>query len=179
MKIAICGSNKGLDKIIVEKSFEIGKEIAIKNILLLSGAGNGYPYEAVKGAFSMNGDVLGISPANDEKEHIEKYSFPTEGFTKINYTNLGIPGRNLSLVKESDSIILISGQIGSLNEFSIAFNSNMVIGVLKNSGGISNIIKKIAEICDKKGESNNVVYSEDPVDLVNKVINKYNENNKK
>jgi uncharacterized protein (TIGR00725 family) len=172
MKIAVCGSGMITDKQTAEKSFEIGKEIAKNNVLLLTGSGNGYPYEAVKGASSVNGKVIGISPAKDKKEHIEKYSFPTQGFAKIEYTGLGIPGRNYPLVKEADAIIIISGQAGSLNEFTIAFHYEKVIGILENSGGITSIIKEIARICDKRGESKNIVYSPEPKELVQLVINK-------
>jgi len=172
MKIAICGSGKAVDEGISKKAFEIGKEIASNHILLLTGAGNGYPYEAAKGAFSNEGKVFGVSPAKDEKEHVNEYSFPTDAFTEIEYTGLGIPGRNFPLVKEADAIIIINGQIGSLNEFTIAFHENKVIGILENSGGITNIIEKIAEICDKKGESKNIVYSSDPKELVGLVLGK-------
>jgi len=122
MKIAVCGSSNNLNKEIARKAFEIGKELAKNNVLVLTGAGNGYPYEAAKGTFSNNGKVFGISPAKDEEEHKQKYNFPIDAFTKIEYTNLGIPGRNFPLVKEADAIIIISGQIGSLNEFTIAFH---------------------------------------------------------
>ncbi|MEK6869248.1 MAG: protein-(glutamine-N5) methyltransferase, release factor-specific, partial [Nanoarchaeota archaeon] len=64
MKITVCGSSKNSDKGIAGKSFEIGKELAKKNVLVLTGAGNGYPYEAAKGAFSNGGKVFGVSPAN-------------------------------------------------------------------------------------------------------------------
>ena len=178
MKIAVCGSGENTKPEIEEKAFEIGKELAKNDVLVLTGAGNGYPYEAAKGAFSNNGKVFGVSPAKDEKEHIERYSFPIDSFTKIEYTNLGVPGRNLPLVKEADAIIVISGQIGSLNEFTIAFHDAKVIGILKGSGGISDMIKEIAEICDKRGEEDNVVYSEDPKMLVKKVVEKLNEGNK-
>ena len=83
MKIAICGSSSITNEEIAKKAFEIGKEIAKSNILLLTGAGKGYPYEAVKGAASINGKVLGFSPAKNKEEHISRYSFPTENFTKI------------------------------------------------------------------------------------------------
>ena len=172
MKIAVCGSNNPSDKEVVKKAFEIGKEIANKNVLLLTGAGNGYPYEAAKGAFSNDGKVFGVSPAKNEEEHINKYNFPNDAFTKIEYTGLGVPGRNLPLVKEADSIIIISGQIGSLNEFTIAFHENKVIGILENSGGITSMLKEIAEICDKRGESENIVYSSEPKELVALVLSK-------
>jgi len=173
MKIAVCGSNKGLDKEIAKKAFEIGKELANNNILVLTGAGNGYPYEAAKGAFSNDGKVFGVSPAKNQEEHIDNYSFPTDAFTKIEFTNLGIPGRNLPLVEETDAIIIISGQIGSLNEFTIAFHYNKVIGILKNSGQITDLIGKIATICDKNGEKENIVYSSGPKELVRLVLKKF------
>ena len=175
MKIAVCGSSSNINKEIAKKAFEIGKEIGRNNILLLTGAGKGYPYEAVKGAASINGKVFGISAAKDKTEHINNYLFPTEGFTKIEYTNLGIPGRNLPLVKEADAIITISGQIGTLNEFSIAFHYSKVIGILKNSGGITDIAEQIAEICNKSNEKENIVYSPQPKELVQLVINRLNQ----
>ncbi|MFH0868401.1 MAG: hypothetical protein V1831_03735 [Candidatus Woesearchaeota archaeon] len=175
MKIAVCGSGSVIDKEIAKKAFEIGKEIAENNVLLLTGAGTGYPYEAVKGASSVNGRVFGVSPAKDKEEHVSKYSFPIDGFTKIEYTGLGIPGRNFPLVEEADAIIIISGQTGSLNEFTIAFHYNKVIGVLENSGGITLIIKQIAEICDKRGESKNIIYSSEPKELVALVLDKLNQ----
>ena len=172
MKIAVCGSNSALNKEIAKKAFEIGKEIAKNSILLLTGAGNGYPYEAAKGAFSNNGKVFGVSPAKNEEEHINKYNFPTDAFTKIEFTGLGVPGRNFPLVKEADAIVVISGQIGSLNEFTLAFHDAKVIGILENSGGISSLIKDIAETCNKNGEKENIVYSSNPKKLVHLVINK-------
>jgi len=174
MKIAVCGSGAISDKEIAKKAFEIGKEIAKNNALLLTGACNGYPYEAVKGAFSLNGNVFGISPAKDEKEHKEKYSFSTENFTEIEYTGLGIPGRNFALIKEADAVIIISGQTGSLNEFTIAFHYGKVIGILKNSGGITDIIENIVEVCNKNDEKENVVYS-DGKEIVKLVLNKLNQ----
>ena len=172
MKIAVCGSSNNYDKEIARKAFEMGKELAGKNVLVLTGACMGYPHEAAKGAFSANGKVFGISPAKDETEHIKKYNFPTDSFTEIEYTGLGIPGRNFLLVNEADAVIIISGQIGSLNEFTIAFYYNKIIGILKNSGGITNMIEQIAEICDKNGEKGNIVYSGDAKELVQLVINK-------
>ena len=172
MKIAVCGSSNSLDKNIAKKAFEIGKEIAKNNILLLTGAGNGYPYEAAKGTFSNKGKVFGVSPAKNEEEHMNTYNFPTDAFTKIEYTGLGVPGRNFPLVKEADAIIIINGQIGSLNEFTIAFNDAKVIGILENSGGITPILQEISKICDKKGESKNIVYSEDPKELVKLILDR-------
>ena len=172
MKIAICGSSINSSKDIDKKAYEIGKEIAKNNVLLLTGAGKGYPYEAAKGAFSNDGKVFGVSPAKNEEEHVNKYQFPKDAYTKIEFTGLGVPGRNFPLVSEADAIIIISGQIGSLNEFTIAFAQNKVVGILQDSGGVTNLIDKIADVCNKINEKENIVYSSDPKELVGKVLSK-------
>ena len=172
MKIAVCGSSIITDEEIVKKAIEIGQELAKKEILLLTGAGKGYPYEAAKGAFSDDGKVFGVSPATNEEEHINTYNFPNDTFTEIEFTGLGVPGRNFPLVQQADAIIVIGGQIGSLNEFTIAFHYGKVIGILKDSGGITDLIDKISDICDKRNEKENIVYSSDPKELVQKVLSK-------
>lgn len=172
MKIAVIGEGFGGKKEILEKAKEIGREIAKKKATLMTGNCLGYPHAAVKGAFEEKGNIIGISPAKDKEEHIAVYNFPYEVFSEIKYTGLGIPGRNLPLVKEADAVILIGGGIGSLNEFTIAFHFSKVIGVLKDSGGVTEIIEKIVEVCDKKdGRDKLVIYDENPKRLIEKTIN--------
>ena len=176
MKISICGASESAnDEGIKKKAFEIGKELAENDVLVLTGATYGYPQAAAKGAFSNNGKVMGISPAKDEKEHVEKYKFPTDSHTQIEFTGLGIPGRNYPLVKEGDAVIIISGQIGTLNEFTLAFHAKKFIGILKGSGGITEIIGKIVDVCSKTNEKDNIVYSSDPKELVRLVMDKLNQ----
>lgn len=170
MKIAICGASlPPFDKTISKKAYEIGKEIAISNHVLRCGGCWGYPYEAAKGAFENKGEVIAISPAKNKQEHANHYKFPTQNFTEIDYTGLGIPGRNIPLVVNSDAIIIISGQIGTLNEFTIAFHQKKAIGVLERSGGITNIIEEIARICKKVGEEDKIIHDKEPKDLVRKL----------
>ena len=170
MKIAICGASlPPFDKAILKKSYEIGKEIAVNNHILRFGGCWGYPYEAAKGTFENGGKVIAISPAKNMEEHTNKYNFPTKNFTEIDYTGLGIPGRNLPLVNDSDAVIIISGQIGTLNEFTIAFYYKKPIGILEASGGISNLVGDIAKICDRVGEKDKIIYEKEAKRLVGKL----------
>lgn len=169
MKIAVCGSGINKDKAILEKAKEIGKEIAKSNNTLLTGGCGGYPYSAVRGAILENGKVICFSPAGNKEEHITKYSFPFEESVEYVFTNKGIPGRNLPLIQNADAVIIIGGQIGTLNEFTIVFNLNKKIAILENSGNIVNIIPQIASICDKTGESKNIIYSDDVKELITKI----------
>jgi len=170
MKIAICGSGLGENKEILKKAKEIGKEIAKSNNILLTGGGTGYPYSSVRGAILENGKVICYSPANNKEDHINKYNFPFEESAEYIFTGKGIPGRNLDLIQNADAIILIGGKIGTLNEFTIAFVYNKKIGILKGSGKLQEIIPAIAEVCDKRGESRNIIYESNVKELVKKII---------
>ncbi len=170
MKIAVCGSGQAKDQKVLDKAKRIGIEIAQSKNTLLTGGGRGYPYAAVRGAILEDGRVICYSPAKDKEDHISNYNFPFEESAEYIYTNNGIPGRNLDLVQNADAVIIIGGQIGTLNEFTIAFALNMKIGIL-NSGEITELIPKITEICDKRGESRNVFYSDDVKELIKKLLN--------
>ena len=170
MKISICGASlPPFDKVVLKKAYEIGTEIAANRHVLRFGGCWGYPYEAAKGAFESKAKVVAISPAKNREEHINNYKFPAKNFTEIDYTGLGIPGRNIPLVLNSDAIILISGQIGTLNEFTIAFYHKKPIGILKGSSGITNLVKEIAEICSRVGEKDRIVYEKEPKKLISKL----------
>ena len=171
MKIAVCGASlPPFDKSVLKKAYEIGKEIAGNNNTLRFGGCWGYPYEAAKGAFENNGKVIAISPAKNKEEHVNKYKFPTDNFTEIEYTGLGIPARNIPLVVNSDAILIISGQIGTLNEFTIAYYHKKPIGILEESGGITKIVKEIAKICNTVGKKDKIVYENEPKRLIEKLI---------
>ena len=170
MKIAVCGSSlPPFDKDILKKAYEIGKEIAASSHILRFGGCWGYPYEAAKGAFVNKGKVIAISPGKGKEEHITKYKFPADNFTEAEYTGLGIPGRNIPLVSNSDAAIIISGQIGTLNEFTLAFHQKKAIGILEGSGGITKLIREIAEICRKAGEEDKIVYEKEPKRLMHEL----------
>jgi len=164
MKIAICGAGFSDDNLLLEKAKNIGREIAKHNHILLSGGCRGYPYAAVRGALLEGGKVIAYSPAKDEEEHKLKYDFPIDSNVEYVFTGLGIPERNISLVKAADATIFISGKIGTLNEFTIAFKEKKIIGVLR-SGGITDLIPKIVEIC---GEYE-VIYFDDVKEFFRKV----------
>ncbi len=170
MKIAVCGLGSGhYKKDILRKSYIIGREIARNKCILITGGCYGYPYEASKGVLEQRGVSIAISPAKNIEEHSKKYNYPTKNFTKFEFTGLGVPGRNLPLVKNSDGVIIIGGKSGTLVELAIALHDYKPIGVLKDSGGVTDLIPKIAEAC-KKVKKTKIIYESNPKKLVNKLI---------
>lgn len=169
MKIGVFGSAFGeLVEANRKKAREIGRLTARKGHTLVTGACSGLPYEAVLAAKAAGGRVIGYSPAKDEDEHKEKYSYPVEDFDKIFYTGLGKKGRNILNIRNSDAVLIISGRTGTLNEFTIAWDAGKRIGVLKGSGGVADLIPKIVEAARKETGAE-LVYSESPKELVEKI----------
>ena len=150
-------------------SKEVGREIVRHKGILVTGATSGIPYWAAIGAKEEKGFSVGFSPAASEKAHIKKYRLPTDYFDIIVYTGFNYSGRNLLMTRASDGVIIACGRIGTLNEFTIAFEDEKPIGVLEGTGGVADMIRNIV----KKGYRGpgKVVYDRDPKKLIEKVVN--------
>lgn len=152
----------------LERAKEIGKEIVRRGGVVVSGATTGVPYWAAIGAKEEGGMSIGISPAASEREHIERYRLPTDYFDIIIYTGFDYSGRNLLLTRASDAVIIVCGRMGTLNEFTIAFEDHKPIGVLAGSGQMADQIRELVEVA--KREEVPIVYEENPRRLVEKLI---------
>lgn len=146
----------------------VGQEIAKHSAVLVNGATTDIPHWAAIGAKEYGGITIGLSPANSKAEHVKKYKLPTNYLDLIVYTGFDYSGRNLLMIRSADAAIFICGRIGTLNEFTIAFEDRKPIGILAGTGGISAEIEDILTTA-KKGRSN-IVFDEDPEKLVEKII---------
>jgi uncharacterized protein (TIGR00725 family) len=157
-----CGSHT------LDKAKELGMEIAKHSAVLVTGATTGFPLWSAIGAKEAGGLSIGLSPAATEKEHVEFYELPVDYLDLIVYTGFGYSGRNLLLTRASDAVFFGCGRIGTINEFTIAFEDKKPIGVLEGNWETNEVIKNIIE----KGHRPNdkIVYDSDPRALVEKVI---------
>lgn len=152
----------------IEKAEAIGREVAKAGMVLVTGATNGIPYWAAKGAKEAGGMVIGLSPASSEIAHIKTYHLPTDYHDLIIYTGFEYSGRNLLLTRSADAVITICGRIGTIGEFTIVFEDQKVSGVLEGTGGAADMIR---EILDRSKRGNGkTIFSHDPKELVQKVL---------
>ena len=147
---------------------ELGREIIKQDAVLVDGATTGFPLWAAKGAKSEGGIVIGLSPAATEKEHIQDYKLPTDYHDLIIYTGFNYSGRNLLLTRSSDAVIVGCGRLGTLNEFTIAFEDDKPIGVLEGDWEMDETIKEVIKRAHRG--LGKVVFDTDPKRLVEKVI---------
>ena len=144
---------------------QLGAALARQGCVLITGATTGLPDLVAQEFRKRGGFALGISPAENRSEHVTRYGLPESGADVVIYTGFGYKGRNVINIRSSDIVIIIGGAMGTLNEFTIAFDEGKIIGVLDGSGGVADHIGRIIEFCRKttRGE---VLFDEDPEELI-------------
>ncbi|MDR3571952.1 MAG: hypothetical protein P4L81_07265 [Candidatus Pacebacteria bacterium] len=169
-KIAVSGSAdttySGLDAF--EKAKELGREIARAGAIIETGATTGFPMYAALGAKDECGFSIGFSPASTEHEHVNVYKLPLDFMDVIVYTGFGYSGRDLILVRSCDAIVIGPGRIGTLNEFSVAFEDNRPIGILEGDWKTAEFLREVIGAAHR--ENDRIVFDSDPKALVTRLI---------
>ena len=148
----------------------LGAALAQSGCMLITGATTGLP-DLIARAFRSHGGgfSIGISPAANRAEHSERYRLPHDGVDLIVYTGFGLKGRNVINVRTAEIVVLFGGATGTLNEFTIAYDEGKIIGVLEGSGGITDHIAEIIELCNKPTRGV-VIFDDDPEKLVQRCL---------
>ena len=68
----------GVSRTLREKAEQLGRAIAGKDAVLLTGATTGLVHLVAQSAHEADAFHIGISPASSEGEHAEKYDLPTD-----------------------------------------------------------------------------------------------------
>ena len=115
-------------------ALELGREVARSGNIVVYGAEKDYDSlstQAARGAKEAGGTTVGVTYGKG------KDIWEQEGFTDILIVT-GLErggGREFVLVNSCDAVIAISGGSGTLTEMAIAYQSNIPIVVMANTGG--------------------------------------------
>ncbi len=169
-KIAVAGASQ-VDHCAVnikDLAREVGREIVKQNCVLITGATTGAPYFAARAVKEAGGVSIGFSPAASELEHRKVYRLPLDCFDVMVYTGFDYSGRNLLMTRAADAVVIICGRMGTLNEFTIAFEDRKPIGILKGSGGTADIIKNFLRKPHRRGEK--IIFESEPKKLIQALV---------
>jgi uncharacterized protein (TIGR00725 family) len=147
---------------------DLGREIIRQGGILVTGATTGFPLWASMGAKEEHGVVIGLSPAANEREHIETYRLPLDYTDLIIYTGFGFPGRDLLFTRSCDALLIGCGRIGTIHEFTIAFEDGKPIGVLEGPWTMADQIREMMEKGNRPSEK--VIFDTDPKRLIERVV---------
>ncbi|KKQ34367.1 MAG: hypothetical protein US50_C0051G0005 [Candidatus Nomurabacteria bacterium GW2011_GWB1_37_5] len=158
-----CGPNA------LDKAKELGREIVRQGGVLVTGATTGFPFWSAIGAKEEGGVSVGLSPAATEQEHTGVYRLPVDYMDLIIYTGFGYTMRDILLTRSTDAVFLGCGRIGTIHEFTVAFEDNKPIGILEDDQWETDEVLKM--IIEKGHRPNDkIVFDKDPKRLVERVI---------
>lgn len=142
---AVLGAAKRYTPAQLELGYRVGAAIGKAGKFTLTGATTGIPHAAAVGAVDHGGFVIGISPATNPSEHVQRYLKPLDSHHFIIYTGMGNDGRSPLIVRSASVALVIGGEAGTLQEFTSAWlNGTPIIGVLLGSGGIADELPRLA-----------------------------------
>jgi uncharacterized protein (TIGR00725 family) len=121
----------------------------------------------------MGGLTVAVSPAMNLRDHGLLFGYPADSRI-IMFTGMGTKGRNVVLVRSADACIFIGGGMGTLNEFTIAFDElgpQCAIGILAGSGGLADEFQRIVA-CVGKSPAAGLMVESDPARLVENVLDR-------
>lgn len=121
MQIGVIGASICSDEI-GEIAFQVGKEIAKTQAVLICGGLGGVMEAACRGAKEAGGLTIGILPGDRKEE--------ANPFVDIKILTGLRDARNIIVVRSADTVIAISGGYGTLSEIAHALNLRIpVIGL--------------------------------------------------
>ncbi|MEK7539266.1 MAG: hypothetical protein AAB595_01315 [Patescibacteria group bacterium] len=170
IKICVSGAAEtghcGVDAL--EKAKELGREIARQGLVLITGATTGFPLWVTIGLKEVGGISIGVSPAASEREHVEVYKLPLDYLDLIIYTGFGYAGRDILLIRSADAVVCGCGRIGTIHEFTIAFEDNKPIGIFEGPWEMGGELKNIIEKSHRPNEK--IVTGNDPKKLLEDLV---------
>jgi uncharacterized protein (TIGR00725 family) len=143
----------------------LGQAVAQRDCILVTGATTGFPDLVSRSARQAGGLTVGISPAQSREEHISRYSLPDDGVDVMIYTGFGLKGRNVVNVRSADIVIIFGGELGTLNEFTIAYDEGKIVGVVEGTGGAADRVKELAALSSRRG-GDDIILASDPAELL-------------
>lgn len=173
LKIVIIGSSKyeEIDNIHKDMAYNAGKAIADSGCVLLTGGGKGISEFAANGAIENGGLCIGISPADNYKNHVSVFNNPSDIFDALIFTGFGHKGRNVVLIRSCDAVIALDGGVGTLNELTIALDEGKDIGILNGSNlTITSFLDFYNKISDQRKFSGSVIVKDNSEELVKALL---------
>ena len=137
IRIGVIGQSGEIPEATCKLAEEVGREIAARGAILLTGGTSGVMEAVSRGAKEANGLVVGILPGDKAEDANDYIDIPIT-------TGLSYDYRSLILVHSSDAIIMIAGANGTLGELSAAYLNRKPVVVIEASGGWAAKIRSVA-----------------------------------
>lgn len=180
-KIGIFGSAVYESEEIKTKAQELGLVLADYDVILITGACTGLPYQVALAAYKKNKtEIWGFSPARNYQEQVSltpdddntiysRLIYTHANFEFVDNIAAARKYRNVLSTANCDGGIIVSGRMGTFNEFTNLYDMGKVIGVLTETGGIADILPELITKINKPSKAA-VIFNSSPQTLIKDVL---------
>lgn len=179
-KIGVFGSAFNHDAEINKKTKSLGEELALHNVIIITGACSGMPYEVASEASKNGAEIWGYSPEFDLKNQklftpkddlsiYKKIIYTPESFEFSSNGSVCKKYRNVISTANCDAGIIVGGRWGTMNEFTNLYDMGKIIGVFTGTGGIADEIENLSKKVSKQSKAK-ILFSDDPKKLVEEIM---------
>lgn len=179
-KIGVFGSAFNYDLEISKKTKALGEELALHNVIVVTGACSGMPYEVALEASKNGAEIWGYSPELDiENQKIFTPKDDLSIYKKIIYTSKDFifsseglvckKYRNVISTANCDAGIIVGGRWGTMNEFTNLYDMGKIIGVFTGTGGVADEIESLSKKISKESKAK-ILFNSNPKKLVEEII---------
>jgi uncharacterized protein (TIGR00725 family) len=126
--VAVIGSGEGVTPEIAAVAEAVGRGIAERGGVLVTGGRGGIMEAASRGAHDAGGLVVGMLPGHD--------AAGANAYVDLAIpTGLGFALRNAITIRSADAVIMISGEVGTLAEAVLAYQHGKPLVAVASTGG--------------------------------------------
>lgn len=179
-KIGVFGSAEEDFKKILKRTQSLGQALGEKQVVVITGASTGVPYEVASTAKRAGATLWRFSAATNFKDQVliapdcdstiyDKLVYIPRTYEFVSSRQVCRKYRNVTSCATCDAGIIISGRWGTLNEFTNLYDMGKIIGILTGTGGIADELPKLCRTISKKSNAK-VIFSKSPKKLVETVI---------
>lgn len=159
-QISVIGYNKDRCTPIAKKiAYDVGKEIALSQSILVCGGLGGVMESACKGAKNFGGLTVGILPQDD-------FSYANKFCDIVIPTGIGF-SRDFIVASSCDGIIIVGGGVGTLTELTVGYMLKKKMVAVIGSGGVAE--KYGGKFLDERKRIR-IYKTQSPKEAVNKIL---------
>ncbi|MGH7249679.1 MAG: hypothetical protein ACREGC_01775, partial [Minisyncoccia bacterium] len=100
--------------------------------------------------------------------HVDVYKLPLDYLDLGIYTGFGYPGRDILLTRTADAVICGCGRIGTIHEFTVAFEDGKPIGIFEGPWEMGGELEEI--IAKAHRPNSKIINGDDPKKLLENLI---------
>ncbi|MCL2756346.1 MAG: hypothetical protein FWE45_04850 [Firmicutes bacterium] len=156
-------------------SHKLGRYLASIGAEILTGACRGFPQFVGQEAVKHGAKVVGYSPALNERDHVEKYQFPLDGVSHMEYIKIdgvnqadNFLRRSWDMNEFSDVAVALGGSWGTYTELLFSFWYKKTIILVKGFGGACEAFHSTWKFFDER-DNNPAVHQGSTIIIVENV----------